>query len=90
MRFERVWVDQCRAARQIKRRYGVESALDYLIKEKLLSFAEAAEQRPEFGRELPRFLSAIWQVFNRYEIAGYVSSLGPSQRKKLRGLLYVR
>jgi hypothetical protein len=90
MRFERVWIDQCRATREIKRRYGVKSALDYLVKEKLLNFAEAAEQHPEFARELPRFLSAVWRIFNQYEIAGYVASLRPKQRKRLRSLLYLQ
>lgn len=90
MRFERVWIDQCRATREIKRRYGVKSALDYLIKEKLLTFAEAAEQHPEFARELPRFLSAVWRIFNQYEIAGYVAGLRPKQRRRLRSLLYLQ
>ena len=66
MRFEKIWVDQCRATKGIKRRFGAESALDYLIHEKLLNFAEAAEHHPEFARELPRFLSAAWRIFNQY------------------------
>jgi len=40
------------------------SALDYLIGEKLISFAEAARDRPAFARELPKFLAAIWHTFN--------------------------
>jgi hypothetical protein len=83
-------VQQCKATRGIKRRFGAKSALDYLIGEKLLVFAEEAERHPEFARELPRFLAAIWRVFNQYEIAGYVASLKPAQRKTLRHLLYLR
>ena len=90
LRFEKIWVDQCRATKGIKRRFGVESALDYLIREKLLNFAEAAEQRPEFARELPRFLAEVWRIFNQYEIAGYVASMKPKPRKTLRSLLYLR
>ena len=75
IRFEKIWVQQCKATKGIKRRFGVKSALDYLIREKLLNFADAAEQRPEFARELPRFLAEVWQIFNQYEIAGYVASL---------------
>jgi hypothetical protein len=90
IRFEKIWVDQCKAAKGIKRRFGVKSALDYLIREKLLNFAEAAEQRPEFARELPRFLAEVWQIFNQYEIAGYVASLKPKQRKRLRSLLFLQ
>jgi hypothetical protein len=68
---------------------GVESALDYLIGEKLMNFADAAQRHPEFAAELPRFQAAVWNIFNPYELAGYVSSLKPSRRKKLQALLYV-
>lgn len=90
IRFEKIWVQQCKATKGIKRRFGVKSALDYLIREKLLNFADAAEQRPEFARELPRFLAEVWRIFNQYEIAGYVASLKPRQRTRLRNLLYLR
>jgi hypothetical protein len=36
--FHKIWVQQCRATRGIKRRFGVKSALDYLIGEKLMNF----------------------------------------------------
>ena len=90
IRFEKIWVQQCRATKGIKRRFGVKSALDYLIREKLLNFAQAAGQHPEFARELPRFLAEVWRIFNEFEIAGYVASLKPKQRKALRQLLYLR
>ena len=90
MRFEKIWIKQCRATKEIRRRYGAKSALDYLIGEKLMTFADEADRRPEFGRELPRFLAGIWQVFNQFEIAGYVASQKPTARKKLRILLYLR
>ena len=90
IRFEKIWVQQCRATKGIKRRFGAKSALDYLIREKLLNFAQDAERRPEFARELPRFLAEVWQIFNEYEIAGYVESLKPKQRKTVRNLLYLR
>jgi len=70
--------------------FEVKSALGYLIREKLLNCADAAERRPEFARELPRFLAEVWRIFNQYEIAGYVASLKPKQRKRLRRLLYLR
>ena len=34
MRFEKIWAEQCRATKAIKRRFGAKSALDYLIGEK--------------------------------------------------------
>ena len=90
IRFEKIWVQQCKATKGIKRRFGAKSALDYLIREKLLNFAQEAERQPEFARELPRFLAEVWRIFNQYEITGYVASLKPRQRKTLRRLLYVR
>lgn len=90
MRFEKVWVEQCRATKAIKRRFGARSALDYLIGEKLISFADAARDHPAFARELPKFLAAVWRTFNEYEIAGYVVSRKPTARKRLRQLLYFR
>jgi hypothetical protein len=35
------------------------TALDYLIGEKLLTYAESAVTRPEFARELPRFVAEV-------------------------------
>jgi len=89
MRFEKIWVEQCRATKGIKRRFGARSALDYLVGEKLRTFAEAARHDPAFARELPRFLAAVWRVFNEYELAGYVASQKPAVRKRLRTLLYL-
>src|SRR6202044_2289462 len=89
MRFEKIWVQQCRATKTIKRRFGAKSALDYLIREKLITLADEAERSPEYAKELPRFLAAIWQVFNQYELAGYVASQKPAARKQLRRLLYM-
>jgi hypothetical protein len=60
-----------------------------LVGEKLMSFAESAGQRPEFAAELPRFQAAVWDIFNPYELSGYLISLKPSARKKLQQLLYV-
>jgi hypothetical protein len=90
MRFEKVWAEQCGATKRIKRRFGVKSALDYLIGEKLTAFADAAEAHPEFAKELPRFLAAVCRIFNEYEIAGYLASRRPAARRKLRKLLYIR
>ena len=54
-----------------------------------MNFADAAEQHPEFAAEPPRLQAAVWNIFNPYELAGYLSSLKPSKRRKLRELLYV-
>jgi hypothetical protein len=87
---ERFRVQQCRATKGIKRRFGAKSALDYLTRAKLLNFAQAVEQHPEFAKELPSFLAEVWRIFNEFEIAGYVASLKPKPRKPLRNQLYLR
>jgi hypothetical protein len=87
--FCKIWQEQCEATHTIRERFGVKNALDYLIGEKLLNFAKAADQDPEFASELPRFQAAVWEIFNPYELRGYMASLKPSARKKLQKLLYV-
>lgn len=82
--------EQSRATKAIRRRFGAKSAVDYLIGETLMMFADAAKDDPEFAKELPRFLAAVWQMFNEYEIAGYIASRKPAARKSLRQLLYLR
>jgi len=42
-KFHEVWIEQCEAAKEIKLRYGLTAAFDYLVAEKLLSFADAAQ-----------------------------------------------
>ena len=90
MKFHKIWVKQCQATRGIKKRFGAGNALDYLIGEKLIQFAEAGEVDPEFAKELPRFLAAVSRIFNQYEIACYVASLKPQKRRRLQTLLYLR
>jgi hypothetical protein len=53
----------------------VDSALDYLIGEKLMTSAETAITRPEFARELPRFVAEIRSIFNTQEIRLYLEHL---------------
>src|SRR5260370_27521967 len=64
----KVWVEQCDAIATIKERFGVQSAFDYLVAEKLTNFAGAAQQRPEFARELPKFVSEVRRIFSPQEI----------------------
>ena len=65
MDFHKIWQEQSAAARTVRERFGVENALDYLIGEKLLNFAKAADQAPEFAAELPRFQAAVWEIFEQ-------------------------
>ena len=89
MDFHKIWQEQCAVTPTIRDRFGVESALDYLVGQKLVNFAEAADEDPDFAAELPRFQAAVWEIFNPYELRGYVASVKPATRKKLQKLLYV-
>ena len=74
MDFHKIWREQCEATPTIRERFGVKSALDYLVSEKLLSFAKAADQDPEFAAELPRFQAAVWEIFNLWLANCYFSN----------------
>jgi hypothetical protein len=55
VQFERIWIEQCEAAGRVKENFGLASALDYLIGEKLLTFAGVAEQRAGLCKSCPIF-----------------------------------
>ena len=74
-KFRDIWKEQCVAARSVRAQHGILSALDYLIGEKLLTYAEMAVARPEFARELPRFVAEVRDIFNDQEIKHYLDHL---------------
>ena len=76
-----IWMEQCDAAETIKLRYGLKAAFDYAIAEKLLNFAEAASQHPEFARELPRFVSRVRQIFTAQELEVHLARIVHDRRK---------
>jgi len=55
--FHKIWIEQCAATEAIRERFGLESALDYLIGEKIFNFVMAAERDPDFASELPPFIA---------------------------------
>jgi hypothetical protein len=74
-KFQDIWKEQCMAARSVRIQHGILSSLDYLIGEKLLSFADTAVTRPQFARELPRFVAEIRDIFSGEEIRHYLDHL---------------
>ena len=54
MQPERIWTEQCEAARGIEDEFGTQRALDYLVGEKFLNFLEAAESHDAFRAEIYR------------------------------------
>jgi hypothetical protein len=78
--FNRQWVTQCDAARTIRHRFGLVSALEYLVGEKLLHFVDASERHPDFKRELPRFLAEIKRLFSLTELESYIGASSEDRR----------
>ena len=79
-----IWIEQCEAAQTIKARFGLTAAFDYLIGEKLMSFASAASRHPDFARKLPRIVSEMGRMFTRMRLA---HSWRKSNVRKTKGTL---
>ncbi len=73
--FHKIWIEQCEAAEDIRLRYGTKAAFDYVVGEKLLNFAEAAARRPEFARELPRFVARVRGLFTPEELQTHIARI---------------
>ena len=80
-KFHQIWMDQCDATDEIKLRYGVEAAFDYLVAEKLLNFADAAASNPEFARELPRFVACVRGLFTPQELRAQLERIEREQNE---------
>lgn len=70
--FQEIWKEQCLASRRVRTEHGVLPAMEYLIGEKLLNYAETAVTQPEFARELPRFVAEVRDIFDSEEIRCYL------------------
>jgi hypothetical protein len=71
----KTWTEQCEAVQDIRLRYGPQAAFDYVVGEKLLNFAEAAASRPEFARELPRFVARVRRLFTPEELQTHIARI---------------
>lgn len=97
--FHKLWIDQCEATEEIRDHFGLNNALDYLIREKLFSFVHAAEQllssRPSYLRLRRRFgicsrqnksatTSAVWRNENIWRRVNQIQSLMISPRNRTK------
>ena len=73
-RFEKIWIDQCEAAKGIENEFGTQKALDYLVGEKFLNFLEAAETDANFRSEILEFVAGIKGIFERWQLAQYLET----------------
>jgi phosphopantothenate synthetase len=78
----KIWIEQCDAAQTIKARFGLTVAFDYLVGEKLMSFASAASRHPDFARELPRFVSEVRRMFTPDEIGAQLAQIERAQNER--------
>ena len=76
-----IWMEQCEAAHTIRDRYGIAAAFDYLVGEKLMTFAAAAADHPDFARELPRFVSEVRRMFTADEIGVHLAKIERAQNE---------
>jgi hypothetical protein len=79
MECHKIWMEQCAATEDIREHFGRQSALDYLIDEKLFTFIAAAEEDSGFAAELPAFIAEIRRLFTAQEIREYLDHLERSK-----------
>jgi hypothetical protein len=75
MECHKIWMEQCAATEHIREHFGRQSALDYLIDEKLFTFIATAEEDSDFAAELPAFIAEIRRLFTAQEIREYLDHL---------------
>ena len=74
-----IWIEQCKATRQIEAEFGTQNALDYLIGEKFLNFLQAAETDAEFRAEIPAFVGGIKTILETRQLAEYLETARQSE-----------
>jgi len=67
-KFEKIWIEQCEAARGIEDEFGTQEALKYLIEEKFIKFLGAAETDAAFRAEIPAFVAEIKTIFEPWQL----------------------
>jgi len=75
MDFHKIWIEQCRAAEEIKEDLGAEKALGYLVGKKLVNFLRATNTYPKFAAEVPEFVAEVKRIFEPHELRGYLTGL---------------
>ena len=83
----KIWIEQCEAAETVRARYGLNSAFDYIVAEKLMNFAEAACRHRDFAQELPRFISKVRTMFTPEEMTAQLTRIERERNKKNEDVL---
>ena len=83
----KIWIEQCEAAENVRGRFGLKAAFDYIVGEKLLNFAEASFRHRTFAQELPRFVSEVRRMFTSEEIAAQLTRIERELNEKNEDIL---
>ena len=70
-----LWIDQYEAAWDIRERFGVKAAFDYIVGEKLQAFAVAAAHDRQLAADLPQFVAEARRLFTPEEISSHLGRL---------------
>ena len=73
--FKNLMKSQAKAADSIKKRFGTQQALDYLLGEKLYGYLRAFKDDQDVIEALPFFIGEIKKYFDPNEIEDYFSSV---------------
>ncbi len=65
------WQQCCEVTPDIRTRFGVDAAIDYLVGEKLMTYARSGEGHPDIVAELPAFAQRVRQLFTSVEIRAH-------------------
>ena len=82
-KWHEMWLEQCEPAEGTRVRYGLGSAFDYAVGEKLLNYVQPATQRPDFARELPRFVSRVRSMFTAEEFEAHLARIERERRESV-------
>jgi hypothetical protein len=74
------WNEQCAAAKRIEERFGVESALEYLVGEKFFAFVALAERDPASKSVMHSFAAEIKGCFPAPALREYLDRLPRNPR----------
>jgi hypothetical protein len=74
-----IWQSQCEATKRIRQQYGLASALDYLVGEKLVQYAQYCERDATLASALSAFVAEVRRLFSQDELQSYLEAL--EQRK---------
>jgi len=70
----KIWIEQCEAARGIEADVGTQQALEYLVGEKFLNFLEAGDDNADYRSEVPAFVAEIKSLFEQWQLTQYLET----------------